>query len=307
MTALTPRRSRRGFTLIEMMVVVGILILLATLAVAFVPRVQEKERPRRAADQLQGWLLITKQWAKRDRAPRGLRLFRPADNNVVELAYLEQPPDFVVKPGVTTTNSSVRGITFTAGTAAVGLEPAQLGWTKPVFDFSGGFGTDTTSWPVQVNDYLEVDDGGTNASQVFRVTGLSSATALALDRDPGITATKTTYRFIRQPRERAGEARLQMPASTIIDLNTNATYSNTIPGGSVLDIVFAPSGSQTGWTGAADRIQLWVRDQTADDTNPPTQGNLITIYVRTGLIAAHPVDPSGDPYSYTRDGRGSGL
>ena len=78
MCTLKQRRPGRGaFTLVEMLVVLFILVVLATLAVALVPRLGEQQKATRGADQVSGWLLIAKQRARRDRHPVGVRLQVP--------------------------------------------------------------------------------------------------------------------------------------------------------------------------------------------------------------------------------------
>src|SRR5262245_30002420 len=91
------RSRRRGFTLVEMLVVLGLNLLLITLALALVPAINDKRAAARCADQLQGWLLIAKQRAMRDQAPRGLRLIpeSPTSGFVRALEYVEQPPDLL--------------------------------------------------------------------------------------------------------------------------------------------------------------------------------------------------------------------
>jgi hypothetical protein len=130
-----------------------------------------------------------------------------------------------------------------------------------------------------------------------------------------------------------------MPQAVVIDLGTNFTFGNQLPidplAGTV-DILFAPSGSVVGRAQTGGSIVLWVRDATQDTPPDPVPGyppndpnhllgtapfggqpTLISLYTRTGFIAAHPVDPRPrplttpptppDPYFYTKDGRSSGL
>src|SRR5947209_1316409 len=87
---------RGGFTLVELLVVMGLLVVLASLAVMILPSISSDNRTSQGATQLQQWLEIAKQRAMRDKAPRGLR-FLPGTVNpryVTDLEYVEQPPDF---------------------------------------------------------------------------------------------------------------------------------------------------------------------------------------------------------------------
>lgn len=84
--AASVRRSA-GFTLVELLVAVAILIILAAIVVAFLPNVLEQDRPARGADRLQEVLLIARQRAVRDRAPRGVRI-QPVD---ISLRVSAQP------------------------------------------------------------------------------------------------------------------------------------------------------------------------------------------------------------------------
>jgi prepilin-type N-terminal cleavage/methylation domain-containing protein len=66
--------GRRGLTLIELLVVITIAVALFAITAALAPHFSERQRATRGASQLQGWLLIAKQRALRDNAPRGIRL-----------------------------------------------------------------------------------------------------------------------------------------------------------------------------------------------------------------------------------------
>jgi type II secretory pathway pseudopilin PulG len=82
------------------------------------------------------------------------------------------------------------------------------------------------------------------------------------------------------------------------------------------DIVFSPGGGITSNRWGTDKLILWVRDVSI--TNP-TRGypTLVCIYVRTGHVAAHPVDISGVPdpnnnnapnrYAFCNNPKTSGL
>src|SRR4051812_12597701 len=85
---------RPAFTLIELLVVIAILVMMIAIVALFAPKLGERQKTAKGADQLQGWLLEVKQLAKRDGAPRGVRLYiDPATGYCNELSYIEQLPD----------------------------------------------------------------------------------------------------------------------------------------------------------------------------------------------------------------------
>lgn len=190
---LAPRRP--AFTLVEMIVVLAIVLALAALAVALAPRMLERQKTQRAAEQIQGAFGIARQWARRAHAPTGIRLLpgrllpnpvAPIQYYVTELQYIQQPSDFTVQPGLNLNAIdaahpdpvNVRRIRVTPNGGVnnkVELEPLvqALPPGSPIpADFSGSQGMVNDSnryrpaspifglWPVQMGDYLEVNGGG---------------------------------------------------------------------------------------------------------------------------------------------------
>jgi type II secretory pathway pseudopilin PulG len=313
-------QSRPSFTLIELIVVLAILLALAALVVAMAPRMAESQKISRAADQLQGWISLSRQWARSAHAPTGVRLLPslsnlslPNGNNyVTNLEYIQKPPDFVVAPGLMPGSPvNVRAIQVADSNPPNGvyntvkLEPMVSPVTPLPGDFSGGY-TQKNLWPVQLGDYFQANGGGL----MHRIGAVVDANTLLLDTSlpQPINSTKQ-YRIIRKvPRALPGEATLQLAQDVVIDLAKSYQIPTANADGSI-DILFAPSGSVI-VAGANDKIILWVRDVTRDvsqDPNTPGDQTLIAIYVRTGLVAAFEVAPGTDPYLFTRDGRSSGL
>ena len=280
MRIATRAGRRTAFTLIELLVVIGLIIVLATLAVMIVPNLNEKRAAARGADQLQGWLLIAKQRALRDQAPRGLRLIPDVANGnptlVKELQYIEVPENYVPPPGST--------LTVSGNQAQVSI------------DINGA---------VQVGEWVEITSLA--PPSIHRITGMSppgAPTTLSL-ASPELAAaggpfTTSSFRFVRAARPLLGETTLQLPSQIVIDLNLSLPNPWPMPNG-YIDVLFAPSGQVVG--ASQGRFVLWVRH--IDNIGEPT---LMTVYTRTGQTAAHPPDAlSGNPYSYTQDGMSSGL
>src|SRR6516162_6480111 len=102
------RESRlrpRGFTLVELLVALTVLLILTTILIGFGSRLMESRRSNSGADSLQKWLLIAKQRALRDRTPTGLwiRAQDPGDQQIpsgtfAKFSYVQQPPDIDFSP-----------------------------------------------------------------------------------------------------------------------------------------------------------------------------------------------------------------
>jgi prepilin-type N-terminal cleavage/methylation domain-containing protein len=327
---LRPAADRRpAFTLIELLVVMGIILALSALAVGTIGRFGNEKQPNVGADRLQGWLLIAKQRAKRDMAPRGVRLFRdPTSRNpnfITQCQYIGYAGDWNGGGGV-----------------SVGLEWDMTNPKSPAYVYRAKSSSGPIFTPpansgvapyVQRNDYLELYGGGL----VYQIQNVqSNYLDLVFNPLPGYimppagtvspTAEYPTrpataqYRVIRQAQPLAGEEPLILPQGIVIDVNTNAQFGNQVlqtNNDPWIDILFAPTGGLVGWPIASNKIILWIRDQ-SETTAWGGSPALIAVYVRTGNVAAYPIDPTPNPkasdpttpinpYTFTLTGAASGL
>jgi prepilin-type N-terminal cleavage/methylation domain-containing protein len=284
-----PPGKRQGFTLIEMLVVMGILLVLATMVVAVLASpILVQDKARRGGSQLQMWFRIAKSKAVADGAPRGVRLIMDPDGFVRQLQYIEQPTDFIVMiPG---SPPQARQLTIQINPGPPQTLIAQLQGFAPTgtSDFTSGLDTstpnDSASWPVrgdsapvmingqsvigQPGDYLEVQGGGL----LFRIKSVfPDHLVLAADQNNvqfltslgGQLGPTSQWRVIRGPRVLEGETPLLLPQDIAIDI-ANCSPPPSAAGTS--DILFAPSGRVLGQLGAQDRVVLWVCDVTRDPT-----------------------------------------
>jgi prepilin-type N-terminal cleavage/methylation domain-containing protein len=300
MTPTNFRRPRPGFTLVEMIVVLAIVASLAALTVGVLRPAREDYLLGVATSQLQGWLVNARQYAGRDRVVTGIRLLpgTDADPGLVASLQIIQQPDG-----------------FGGGRASV-AEPGNVVDFTGV-DLCGGFGADAPEfWPVQPGDYLELQGGG----PVYRVERVLSGTRLRVAQTsarPAISAAvpaTSEYRITRAPRPMAGMATLLLPKGVVIDLST--PYAPYGPQQPPVDVLFTPAGPTAGRGIAADKIVLWLRDDSRAARQAIAPQTLVTVYTATGLIAAHAVDVTPDPaqpgrylhpYRFLEDGRSSGL
>lgn len=185
-------------------------------------------------------------------------------------------------------------------------------------------------WPVQRGDYVEVSGGGPVRqvrdvwpSQNSFLNPISPplpppAPAPQWDGDvlevnnpfpQSVTVETRNYRILRAPRLLASEPPVKLPKDVAIDLNKNLLYALTPFAGPLsidsatgnIDILFAPNGAVVSRGVSSDRINLWIRDASQDEIDPKTgnpttfEQTLVVTYVRTGFIAAFPVNPGWNP------------
>jgi prepilin-type N-terminal cleavage/methylation domain-containing protein len=335
-TVKTSSNRRRAFTLIELIVVIGIILVIAALAAAFAPRVSDSQNLSRAVDQFEQWLLTAKMRAKRDGLATGIRLV-PNQGDPAgiysQVQYIQQP-DPLSGGFLTTTPTS---LVYSAGPPAVYvnggiLQSAASGVvTFAGVDFTLGLGAGAlpSQLLVQPGDFLEVRDGG-----VYMIGAVTGPTTLTLGGTSYDTALKigsattppsgptTNYRILRQPRVLIGEAPLQLPGNlavdttlipqTVIPGNTTVTWSNVAAGTSGYpEILFSPSGAVVGTNAGNGKVLVTVYDMTMSPFDINRVG-IVAVQCRTGFIGAYGVAPGAglagyDPFGYAESGRESGL
>jgi prepilin-type N-terminal cleavage/methylation domain-containing protein len=299
---------RPGFTLVELLVVVSIILALTALVLLFGPRLNDDAKVSRASDRLQGWLLVAKQRAVRDRAPRGLRLIYN-QAGVTDLFYVEQPDPI----------TSTYGGTLTVPSWTPYAAPPNNVNNRNNVLLSNILPT------IQPGDLLEIVEPPSLHNIISATpfppaapTGTllilgSITTPVTPSYVPGMTGfTTTNYRISRRPQPLVGEAQLSMPKDTLID-PAQSRLGPTSNISSNVDIMFSPTGQpyvvlynaagQVAFNGQPGNVILWVRDSVGTGKN-----QLLVLYQRSGLIGAHPPDLTNpNPYWMTQDGQSSGL
>lgn len=327
-------KRRTAFTLLELLVVIGIMLVLATLALFLTPRLADDHRTVRGADVVGGWLLIQKQRAHRDQLPRGVRLVQNTDNPsfVTEMIYIEQPDEWR-NPDVQIQIPSPP--LMTPPPLPPPVPPPPMGnpnHFRTAFIFNKNLVGEEILPPLfnQTGDILVLDDESEPHSShriayaeyrqtasgqfgTYLVFGSADTSALfpygTSDRrvDVGLAGVygprANTFRIVRQPRAMVGEQPLQLPRDVVIDLANNFGYpalttdaGHTVLPGNSLDILFNQRGQLMGANSMGGKIILRMRN--GDRASNDGDQLLITIYSRTGYIATHPVNvdpPFGSP------------
>jgi prepilin-type N-terminal cleavage/methylation domain-containing protein len=331
-------RRRRAFTLIEMLVVMGIILLLATIGVAYLPKMSDNQKRTRAVDLVSQWLLTAKERAKRDRLPTGVRFIDPNNPSndptkpilVSQLQYVQQPDPITGGQLVYYASASapagyfgpIANNIYVIGGICLSATPFGGTGAATIVTFGN---VDFTSGTldqrlVQRGDYLELG-GSVHLIVAVSPPTTTTGTQVYVWGSVSLGSPTTNYRIFRQPRPLVGEDILQLPPDMVIDIGKDPISGNllsrNVPQRSVVDqngnlipvneILFSPSGEVIGTGTSGGKVLLWVRDSTVANPYDPAATAIVSIQTRTGLIAAQPVAPGNDPYANTEDARSSGM
>lgn len=307
-------RSRKAFTLMELVVVVAIVVVLAAIALAFLPSRQAKVASQ-AADQVQTFLAQARSRALRDQVLTGVRFFSDDDGKTFTGLGLVQRPEPLVPYFAQVTQPQSTWTVFLQ--LPVPASPNGQYTMQIMQQTIPGIGQTAPAQPLALgpSDLLPGDYFiGCTPQETQLITAVEPSIGLVtLLTVPGIAPVGggtfrlwTSYRFDRAPRALMGEPNFQMPRNAFIYPNQKAIgsvpCSQSVPmNGGDMEILFAPSGQVVNAT--AGRIVLWFGNLNLASKEA---GTLLTIYARTGGVASHPIGPVGDEFLYTRDGRSSG-
>jgi prepilin-type N-terminal cleavage/methylation domain-containing protein len=327
----TQTRTRAGVTLIELIVVMALIVIIASLGYLAMGAFKERNNVADSADRITGILLIAKMRAKKDGVPTGVRMQLTAYQNAASVTgfdwmcntfqYVQQPDPYAVGQ-CTLANSGTAGPTQAHFqiTRVVGGRVQHL----PV-NFNQG------AVRVAAGDLLELYGGalhrinGITTTATFSVLTVDGPAAggsnLPIVSITGVPGAVPNYRIIRQPRVLNGEEDIVLPLNVGIDFQAGGALAalSNVPTPTVkpangnstgyYDILYAPSGAVVGQGTPNGQICLWVRDVTMTP-NADLQGGfgvIVAVQTRSGFISSNQIGPAQDPYFYTRDERASGL
>ena len=239
------RQPRNALTLVELIVVIAIITLIATLGWFVIPSFTGSNGVQRAVDQMSGHLLIARQRAKRDSKPTGLRISYDANANLPTysiLQYIQQPAD------LTLAGSRCTSFTISQASAASAIVvQATLNNVNLQGASTGAVGT-VDQYPIAIGDSLVVNGGvprritgilgtaATKTSSAYTTVTLDPNTTMPIDpaqmQPTGMTPYPKTatqpytttsanagpnYYIIRQPRLLEGEDPINLQEKIGVD------------------------------------------------------------------------------------------
>jgi prepilin-type N-terminal cleavage/methylation domain-containing protein len=236
---------RRGFSLIELLVVVSLLLLLVAITVPKLTPNRDARRLREAARAVAGFLDSARTQAMESGQPVGVAIQRMAANNNVAMVLnqVESPPPYTGDYPAT-----VIGLTAPSGGSKQVSTPVGYAWTANVW-FSDTAPPTSSSWYaapkgdyglyVQDGDFLRVNQQGymwqvfqtaTSTWTFAQATGFSNMASqtppiypsATSGTPPPPTGPGMPFQFYPQPNPgrmlRSAAAALELPVPAVIDL-----------------------------------------------------------------------------------------
>lgn len=244
-STLDSRLSRRGFTLIEMLIVITIMLMLIAAGATMMRPDVEGRRLREAAREVNVYLNSARNRALETGMPCGVT-FRNfgAPGFALTADQCEVPPCYSgdteqSMAQVTYVNGNIVNVTFVDGTTPVTLpnglirpgDAIQFNYQGPLYAIAPT-NTNPQTNPVDGNGYL----AGVGSPALPLVATFD---ATQIQYVPWATTKTVPYRIYRSPIKGAAQA-LQMPAGTVVDLT--ASGNTAAPGGNDFTILFSPNG-----------------------------------------------------------------
>lgn len=284
------RYARSAFTLVEVLVVVGLIVLLTVLAVGAL-KTNDAEKIRSACRNVQSAMLGARDRALHAKQPRGIRITRdPTDANIgTGFVYL-QPIDPLMY-----TQIGVEQLDLVGGDGYP--ETVRVhGYNSPDWQYlvqQGFFSTPPQlRYPAGSGQWKE----WTNLQQVSPTEWTvdtfipqPSATGFVINpSDPNATVEFRMYNEIlpnHQP--------ISLPSGIVIDLARSSPNARG-------DLMFSPRGGLAGAHSAQGNIYLLLRDirdvtEGIDPANvniPQRDMSVVVVFPVTGHVATFPVDPT---------------
>jgi prepilin-type N-terminal cleavage/methylation domain-containing protein len=312
---------RRGFTLIEILIVIGIIVLLTVLAVAsFIG--MDSQRVRNGARVAQSAIMGARDRALHAKGERGIRILLDSQNPNIGTGFVYIWPVESLKFGKAANSGLVRfdNLDLLDATGAPGTDGVMdtlriTGLSDPKWSELQAFPAFSTPpllrYPVKDGRWKQWQNlrtppataPGTESVDVpvadiaFTSEG-SPSSSLTLNEN----SEHATVEFRMFNEQTPANSPIALPSGVVIDLN----YSSAAAKG---DMLFSPAGPMLGSVASQGPIYLLLRDirDVADGINPATVAAvhrdtlIIAIIPLTGNCHSYPVDRTDTDNNGTAD------
>jgi type II secretory pathway pseudopilin PulG len=260
--SLVATRLRASFTLLELLVSLGIILILAVLTMRLLNATLNSDRLRNGARELQTFLAGARDRAVFSGQPRGVRLIQdPFDHSTARsFVYIGAPATF--------TDGNTIIIATSAGVSTVTNPP--LTWNNLV---QRGLLTDGATIVLGGVSYTMARSPSPTIYQPSPAPGTWTLTKAYT----GPVGTLISYSLQLSPTVLPGDQPRSLPSNVVIDLDNSILPSTWGSAGSYagpLDLLFNPNGTVMGTVAAAGRIHFVLSEYV--DASVPVWNNGVT-------------------------------
>ncbi len=249
--------SRRAFTLLELLISLGILLILATLTMRLLNATLDSDRMKTGARELQSLLAGARDRAIYAAQPRGVRFIADPTNPsaIRSFVFIGSTTNFT--DGTLLTIDNLGNITFaTPSTLTLWVNL----WAHGAL--VNGTQIQLTNSSGAVLPFMTVSPTAVDAN--------GNPTAFAITANPGgtafpITAPGINYTLQLAPSIVSGDEPRTLPQNIVIDLNSSILPASWGAPGSfagTLDVMFSPQGTVIGTPASDGRIHFVLADIT---------------------------------------------
>lgn len=320
--------KRRGFTLTELLIVVGIILTLATLTMAIFST-KNSDRTRSAARIAQSAFLGAKDRAMNAKDFRGIRLIRDEQNSALVTGFaFVQPIQHAPYPSGSIQLEWDNGSVVLVHGASTGKTAVDWSFVSSKFATPGQIRI-----PAGTGQWYQftIDQTGpaklASGNEYLRLAVPYSALSPVNNAASGLPAFPSTNKGTNSCDIQFGTELLPfhqptpMPSGVVIDLRYCSVNVQALAAAGNVDLMFSPRGTISGPMGGSGAVYLTLRDiqdaaQGFDPSNPACTGECLIVAVipQTGLVQTYAADltdadndgKADDLFRFAKSGKAAG-
>jgi len=288
----TTSARRPSFTLLELLISLGIILILATLTMRLLNATLNSDRIRNGSRELQSFLVGARDRAIHAGQPRGVRLIPDPTNQSIARSFVYVGASTSFTDSTQLSIDAFGNLNFIQANSPPAAPPLiknySLVWTNlwNLGLLPDGTPIQLTVGTTPINLYLTVSwtgmtptllpVGQPQTAPTFAVTTVPVGTTFPIDNPTVLGGTGASYALQLGPTIVSGDEPRSLPANVVIDLNSSILPLSWGSAGtftSPLDIMFSSQGTVMGAPASDGRIHFVLSDL-ADVTGQKPIGGL---------------------------------
>ncbi len=274
-------KSRSAYSLVELLVVLGIILGVMGMVVAIYPSYSQREDMFKAGDIVRNSLMRARQWAIRDKAVTGIRFDTIPGNLGASLTFVQSPPTLYGSGSVT--NLKLEACTNPMGTQDVYLSKFDQNsgnWIVPTFNPA-----------IRAGDYIVSDKPALigppdNSGVTTDPYSEGTPAKLRLPLSNSISTNGQSFRILRKPTDIPNEPIIDFSKSIGIVFDLSLATPNIQKGSTATDpdkgvLLFTAMGQSSPKNSGIITIKVVQ----TDPATPYTKGNIVLTAADSATLA----------------------